>query len=102
MGETSYILIIPVVFGWWHRERVCVCVFDGGAPPLLPLPKGEPGLRSRVGGLPCKAPPSYPGLSSAGGGPELPGVYTFPFNYSVTRTRICSPRGSWVTLGLNS
>lgn len=38
MGETSYILIIPVVFGWWHRERVCVCVWWGSS-PLAPPPQ---------------------------------------------------------------
>lgn len=29
-------------------------------------------------------------------------VDTFPFNYSSTYTRIHSPGGSWVTLGLNA
>lgn len=80
-GETSYILIIPVVFSWWGRGE-CVCW----------------GLRNRVGWLPCKAQLSYRGPSSA----VLPGVDTFPFNYSATRCRIDSPGGSWVNLGLNT
>lgn len=35
MGETSYVLIIQAVFGWWSLGE---CVFGGG-----------------VGGLPCQA-----------------------------------------------
>lgn len=41
MGETSYILIMPVVFGWWGLGE-CVCWGQ----------QGELGLRSRVGWLP--------------------------------------------------
>lgn len=93
MGETyTYILIIPVVFGWW-RLGECVCWGERGG--------GEPGSWGwgvRVGRLPRKAQSTYPGPSSAG----LPGVDTFPFNYSATRTRIHSPGGSWVTLGLHT
>lgn len=81
MGETSYLLIIPVVFGSWGLGE-CVCW----------------GLRGRVGWLPCKAQSSYPGPSSA----VLPRVDTFPFNYSATLRRIDSPGGSWVNLGLNT
>ena len=49
-GESSYILIIPVVFGWWHRECVCVCVcvcLMGELPPCSPTPKGESGTEEQ-------------------------------------------------------
>lgn len=46
MGETSYILIIPVVFGWWRLGE-----YVGG----VRGERGESGMRRGVGGLPCKA-----------------------------------------------
>lgn len=68
---------------------VCVCVLGD---------QGDLGLRRGVEVLPCKAQSS----SSAGCGPTLPGVDTFPFNYSA-RTRICRPGGSrGNTKGLNT
>ncbi len=67
--------------------RVCV----GG----LRGEQGRLGLTRVVGVLPCKAQSSFPGLSSAGCSPKLPEVDTFPFNYSATCIRICSPGRSW-------
>lgn len=97
MGETSYILIIPMVF--WRVVpwgSVCVCVCRGRRAECA-------GADERSWRASMKSPVVLcGGKFSMDAAPKLCEVDTFPFNYSTTCTRSPSSGGFWVTPGLNT
>lgn len=88
MGETSYILIIPVVFGWWHRERVCVCLM-GELPPCSPSPKGSRGWGAELEGFHAKPRHLIQGWVQLGAARSFPG---FTLSLSITHKDLQSKR----------
>lgn len=89
-GETSYILIIPVVSGWrCFEECVCVCVRGSGG-GVAGVEAEERTWRASIQSSVVLSAAEF----SRARPQKLPGVDVFPFNYAADLT---NPEGSWVT-----